>query len=60
MWMDKQVMLAWVEELLAPYVVMAPKDIVLLLILYSYQCHMMASVVYKIQELGVEVKHIPG
>ncbi len=59
-WMDEQVMLAWVEEVLAPYVVMAPEDIIPLLILDSYQCHMMASVVYKIQELGVEVKHIPG
>jgi hypothetical protein len=58
--MDEQVMLAWVEEVLAPYVTTAPKDIIPLLILDSYQCHMMASVVYKIQELGVEVKQIPG
>jgi hypothetical protein len=58
--MDKQVMLAWVEEVLAPYVAMAPEDILPLLILDSYKCHMMASVVYKIQELGVEVKHIPA
>ncbi len=35
-------------------------DIIPLLILDSYRCHMMASVVSKIQELGVEVKHIPG
>ncbi len=59
-WMDEQVMLAWVEEVLAPYVATAPEDIIPLLILDSYQCHMMASVVYKIQELGVKVKHIPG
>jgi hypothetical protein len=58
--MDEQVMLAWVEEVLAPYVATAPEDIIPLLILDSYQCHMMASVVYKIQKLGVEVKHIPG
>ncbi len=58
--MDEHVMLTWVEEMLAPYVAMALDDIVPLLILDSYQCHMMASVVYKIQELGVEVKHIPG
>ncbi len=57
--MDEQVMLTWVEEVLAPYVATAP-EIILLLILDSYQCHMMASVVYKIQELGVEVKHIPS
>jgi hypothetical protein len=42
--MDEQVMLAWVEEVLAPYVATAPEDIILLLILDSYQCHMMASV----------------
>jgi hypothetical protein len=59
-WMDEQVMLVWVEEVLAPYVPTAPEDIILLLILDSYQRHMMASVIYKIQELGVEVKHIPG
>jgi hypothetical protein len=39
---------------------MAPDDVVPLLVLNSYQCHMMASVVQMIQELGVEVKHIPG
>jgi hypothetical protein len=58
--MDEQVMLAWVEEMLAPYVATAPEDSIPLLILDSYQCYMMASVVYKIQDLGVEVKHIPG
>jgi hypothetical protein len=58
--MDEQVMLAWVEEVLAPYVATAPEDIIPLLILDSYQCHMMASVVYKTQDLDVEVKHIPG
>jgi hypothetical protein len=59
-WMDEAVMVAWVDEVLAPYVAMAPDNIVPLLVLDSYQCHMMASVVQRIQELGVEVKHIPG
>jgi hypothetical protein len=58
--MDEWVMLTWVEEVLAPYVVRAPEDIIPLLILDSYRCHMRASVVSKIQELGVKVKHIPG
>jgi hypothetical protein len=49
-----------IEEVLAPYVATAPEEIILLLILDRYQCHMMASVVSTIQELGVEVKHIPG
>ena len=30
------------------------------LALDSYQCHMMQSVVHAIQDLGVEVLHIPG
>ncbi len=53
-------MIAWVDKVLAPYVSMAPDDVIPLLILDSYQCHMMALVVQRIQELGVEVKHIPG
>jgi hypothetical protein len=59
-WMDKVVMVAWVDKVLAPYVAVVPDDVVPLLILDSYRCHMMASVVQMIQELGVEVKHIPG
>jgi hypothetical protein len=35
-WMDEQVMLAWVEEVLAPYVMAAPEDIIPVLILDSY------------------------
>ena len=31
-----------------------------LLLLDSYRCHMMASVVMRINELGVEVQQIPG
>ena len=53
-------MVAWVNEVLAPYVATAPEHVVPLLILDSYRCHMMGSVVQRIQELGVEVQHIPG
>ena len=59
-WMDEKVMLMWVEKVLKPYVLEAPDHIVPILFLDSYRCHMMASVVEKIQELGVEVEHIPG
>jgi hypothetical protein len=59
-WMDEVCMTAWVNEVLAPYVATAPDDVVPLLVLDSYQCHMTALVVQMIQELGVEVKHIPG
>ena len=53
-WMDERVMLAWVDEVLVPYVTTAPDNIVPLLILDSYRCHMMGSVVQRIQELGGE------
>ena len=53
-WMDKQVMLMWVGKVLKPSVESAPESIVPLLLLDSYHCHVMASVVNEIQELGVE------
>jgi hypothetical protein len=58
--MDEVVMMAWVNGPLKAYVELAPDGIIPLLILDSYRCHMMASVVHRIQELGVEVIHIPG
>ena len=48
-WMDKEVMIAWVNKVLAPFVTTAPDHIVPVLILDMYQCHMMASVVQIIQ-----------
>ncbi len=59
-WMDEEVMIAWVNEMLAPYVATAPNHVVPILILDIYRCHMMPLVVQMIQELGVEVQHIPG
>ena len=59
-WMDENVMLMWVEKVLKPYILNAPEDIVPILFLDSFRCHMMASVVGKIQELGIKVEHIPG
>ncbi len=53
-------MITWVDDVLKPYVANAPDHVIPLLILDSYRCHMMASVVTRIQELGIEVKHIPG
>ena len=49
----------WVERILQLYVNTAPDDVVPILFLDLYRCHM-ASVVEVIQELGVEVEHIPG
>jgi hypothetical protein len=59
-WMDERVMLLWVDRVLAPYVQKAPEGMRPIIFLDSYRCHMMASVVQKVQELGVEVQHIPG
>ena len=59
-WMDERVMLMWVEMVLKPYVDTAPQNVVPLLFLDSYCCHMMNLVVNVIQDLGVEVEHIPG
>ena len=59
-WMDERVMLMWVNMVLKQYVGTAPQNMVPLLFLDSYCCHMMNSVVNVIQDLGVEVEHIPG
>lgn len=59
-WMDEEPMAMWVEKVLKPHVEKAPVNVVPLLLLDSYRCHMMASIVETIQELGVEVQHIPG
>jgi transposase-like protein len=60
-WMDETVMLQWVEQVLRPHVEQnVPAGIHPILLLDSYRCHMMASVVNRIADLGVEVQHIPG
>ena len=46
--------------MLKPYVLEAPSHVVPLLLLDSYWCHMMALVVSRINELGVEVQHFLG
>jgi hypothetical protein len=59
-WMDERVMIMWVEAVLEPYVKTAPDGVRPILFLDSYRCHMMALVVQRVQDLGVEVQHIPG
>ena len=59
-WMDKDAMLVWVDQALRTHIESAPPGILPILFLDSYRCHMMASVVSKIQDLGAEVEHIPG
>jgi hypothetical protein len=59
-WIDERVMLRWVEDVLVPYVALAPPGIIPLILLDSYCCHIMALVVNVIQDLGCKVVHIPG
>jgi hypothetical protein len=50
----------WVCLVLKPHDETAPGDILPVLLLNSYRCHMMASVVNSIHDLKVEILHIPG
>ena len=59
-WMDERVMQLWVRLVLKPYVEEAPPGVQSLILLDSYCCHMMASVVNVINDLGVQIETIPG
>ena len=61
-WMDEKAMHQWVDEVFAAYLAVdpPPEGVIPVLLLDSYRCHMMASVVSRIVALGVEVIHIPG
>jgi hypothetical protein len=59
-WMDEKVMHLWIDKMLKPFIDQAPPGIVPLHLLDSYCCHMMKSTVNAIEDLGVEVEHIPG
>ena len=58
--MDEAVMLQWVKEVLEPWLKHVPAGIVPYLLLDSYKCHLMSSIVHAIQDLGIEVEHILG
>jgi hypothetical protein len=53
-------MIVWFERVLQPHIETAPPGVMPTLFLNSYRCHMMALVMTKIQDLGVEVHHIQG
>ena len=59
-WMDEPIMLKRVETVLRPYVDTAPAGIKPVLFLDSYHCHMMGSVVNVMQDMEVQVEHIPS
>ncbi len=61
-WMDERCMLVWVHECLGSYLNLCPPPagIVPVILLDSYRCYMMDSVINAIKDLGIEVIHIPG
>ena len=59
-WMDKGAIQEWDEKNLKQLIATMPEIVVPLLMLDSYKCHMLALVVHTIQQLGMDVKHIPG
>ena len=61
-WIDERAMTQWVDEVLGAYLVAnpPPEGVQPVLLLDSYRCHMMASVVSRIEAMGVDVIHIPG
>ena len=60
--MDERCMLTWVDEVFHAYLVAnpPPEGVQPVLLLDSYRCHMMASVVSRIEAMGVHVIHIAG
>ena len=59
-WMDQHKMIDWVENVVKPWGLSTPEGIVPILLLDSYRCHLMTSVVDLNQQAGVEVEFIPG
>jgi len=61
-WMDERCMLIWVDEVFCAYLVAnpPPEGVQPVLLIDSYRCHMMASVVSRIEAMGVHVIHIAG
>ena len=61
-WMDEHCMLIWVDEVFSAYLVAnpPPEEVQPVLLLDSYRCHMMASVVSRIEAMGMHVIHIAG
>ena len=58
--MDQHKMIDWVEKVMKLWGLPSPKGIVPILLLDSYQCHLMSLVVDLIQQMGVQVEFIPG
>jgi hypothetical protein len=58
--MDEAIMTQWIDKVLSPFCEAKPVGIEPILFLDSYRCHMMGTIVKKIQDLGIQVEHIPA
>jgi hypothetical protein len=59
--MDKDVLQQWIDRVFRPLISEhCPPGARPVLLLDSYRCHLMPSIVGAIENLGVEVVHIPG
>ena len=58
-WKDKKDMLIWVEQILNPYIAMALCGVAPIKFFDSYMCHMMRLVISAVEDLSMEVEHIP-
>ncbi len=61
-WMDEWCMLIWADEVLSAYLAAnpPPEGVQPILFLDLYQCHMMALVMSKVEQMGVHVIYILG
>jgi hypothetical protein len=59
-WFNEQIMLDWIEHVLAPYIATAPPGIIPILFLDQFRVHKMGSIINAIQALGVQVEFIPA
>ncbi len=59
-WMDKPMMMNWMEVCLMPWKNMLAPTVVPLLILDSFHVQMMGPVIERIQHLGIKVQYIPS
>jgi hypothetical protein len=58
--MDEKMTNLWIDLVLIPWRNTRKPGVVPLLILDAYCIHMTGSIVNRIQNLGIEVQHIPG
>ena len=58
-WFNKEVVLEWVDNILAPYGAMAPIGIIPILFLDVLKVHLLGSMADAIYKLGVEIEFIP-